>query len=170
MDYYMYDDATSDKSSKFILNNMSITHNVDHYEATTSNGNATLILADYTGDFEAELDMQSSTTGMGYGLFTHLNSHYDALYSKQWGTGIMIYQSNSSGSESNKRTINHNISNNWYHIKVTKQNGTVTFVFSLNGNTIYTYTQSFTDNSMLGLINNYNNVTFSFKNIIIKTL
>ena len=169
-DCYLYDIGNADKSNKFTTHNTTLIHNTDHYEATTTLENGTVILYPNVDNYIAEFDMQSSTTGMGCGVFNSTDNHYNAYYCKMWGTTTHIYTSNGSGTETSKKSVNHSRQNDWYHMLVKKEGNSVTITVSRNGSQVVTYTQSISTGINLGMIESYNNRTFSFKNIKIKSL
>ena len=169
-DCYLYDDASSNKSSKFIVNDMTLTHNTDHYEATTSVANGTVTLFENVDNYIATFDMKSSETGLGFGVFNSTSNYYNAFYCKMWGTTTQVYTSNASGTESNKKTVNHSRQNDWYNMTVTREGNSVTITTKRNGSQIFTYTQSISTGLNLGMIEAYANRTFSFKNIKVKAL
>jgi hypothetical protein len=169
-DCYLYDTGSADKSSKFATNNVTIMHNTDHYEATTNVANGTVTLLQNIDNYNAEFDMQSSTTGMGCGVFNSTSNHYNAFYLKMWGTTTQIYTSNATGTESSKKNINHSRQNDWYNMTITKQGNSVTITIKRNGSQIGTHTLSISTGINLGMINAYADRIYSFKNMKVKSL
>lgn len=169
-DFYLYDIGNTDKSSNFIVNDMTLTHNTDHYEATTSVANGTVTLFENVDNYIATFDMKSSETGLGFGVFNSTSNYYNAFYCKMWGTTTQIYTSNATGTESNKKTVNHSRQNDWYNMTVRREGNSVTITMKLNGSQIFTNTQSISTGLNLGMIEAYANRTFSFKNIKVKAL
>ena len=190
IDYVSYDDATTDKSSKYIIANLnSHTFSTDHYVAErtlSASASATyysLVHETYNlpTDFEASVDLlvtDKSTSDHQFGLC--ISPDYPETYS---GTNQCFLYSNRNrfalgyrinGSLSNYGTYNSDFSTNtWYTFYIKVQGTTVTTTIKQGSNTIQSYTGTHSNiqswkKLMLVIGGNSNNMYW--KNLKIKAL
>ena len=187
-DCWVYDDASSDKKSKYGYSNVSsLTHNSDHYEAvtTTTNGSTNYYapiyvtdMADLPSEYEISLDYKITTTGDHQGGFNISDNHI-TTYS---GTNELLvggstartgayYRVNGSVTHYNNQTGLPR--NTWITLYLKVQGTSATFTVKNGSTTLYSNTQT------LSAISNWKkfNIVFGgvaqtghFKNLKIKPL
>lgn len=190
IDYVSYDDATTDKTSKYIIANLnSHTFSTDHYVAErtlSASASATyysLVHETYNlpTDFEASVDLlvtNKSTSDHQFGLC--ISPDYPETYS---GTNQCFLYSNRNrfalgyrinGSLSNYGAYNSDFSTNtWYTFYIKVQGTTVTTTIKQGSNTIQSYTGTHSNiqswkKLMLVIGGNSNNMYW--KNLKVKAL
>ena len=187
-DYIVYDNATSDKKSKYSYSNVSsLTFNSDHYEVVTTTTNSSsnyyapiyiADMADLPGNYEISLDYKLITNGARQGGFnisdahitTYSNTNELLVGGSDARTGA-YYRINGSATHYNNQTA---LPRNTYVSLYLKVEGTTATFSVKNGDTVlYSNTQT------LSNISNWKkfNIIFGgvaqtghFKNLKIKQL
>lgn len=187
-DCWVYDDASSDKKSKYGYSNVSsLTHNTDHYEAvtTTDNGSTKYYapiyvtdMADLPSEYEISLDYKITTTGDHQGGFNisdnHITTYSDTNELLVGGSPARTgayYRVNGSVTHYNSNTALPR--NTWISIYLKVQGTSATFTVKNGSTTLYSNTQT------LSAISNWKkfNIIFGgvaqtghFKNLKVKPL
>ena len=188
-DCWVYDDASSDKKSKYGYSNVSsLTHNSDHYEAvtTTDNGSTKYYapiyvtdMADLPSDYEISLDWKIPSMSTGYQGGFNISDNHITTYS---GTNELLIGG------SNARTggyyrVNGNVThynsntalptNTWLSLYLKVQGTSATFSVKNGSTTLYSNTQTLSNISSWKKFNIiFGGVaqTGHFKNLKIKPL
>ncbi len=162
MDYIVYDDATSNKSSNYDLTNISLSFDNDHYisvSSTTSSGNNNYMgfiepkNMEALSDFSIECDIKC-VSGTGQNGLIDIDNIVTVSGNQKAVELISAFNSNDKGivfrpwdvSNRVKTALSKNI---WYTFKLQIIGTSVTGVISQNGVNVYSKTATYTNASEL---------------------